>query len=83
MLTGPLTTRMASALEGAYAGMPDPKFVIAFGACAISGGLYAPSTELNRAFIGRFAPSLYVPGCPPHPLTFIVGLLDLLGIGLK
>jgi Ni,Fe-hydrogenase III small subunit/Pyruvate/2-oxoacid:ferredoxin oxidoreductase delta subunit len=81
VLSGPLTRNMAEALELAYAAMPAPKFVIAFGACAISGGLYADSTELERGFLGRFAPQLYVPGCPPHPLAFVQGILDLLGIG--
>lgn len=82
VLSGPLTRNMAEAIELAYAGMPDPKFVISFGACTISGGLYADSTALDRTFLERFAPSLYVPGCPPHPLTFVNGLLDLLGIGV-
>jgi Ni,Fe-hydrogenase III small subunit/NAD-dependent dihydropyrimidine dehydrogenase PreA subunit len=82
VLSGPLTRNMAEAVELAYAGMPEPRFVIAFGACAISGGLYATSPALDRAFFERFIPSLYVPGCPPHPLTFINGLLDLLGIDL-
>ncbi|HVZ37609.1 MAG TPA: NADH:ubiquinone oxidoreductase, partial [Polyangiaceae bacterium] len=83
VLSGPLTRNMAEAVELAYAGMPEPSFVIAFGACAISGGLYATSPALDRAFLERFTPSLYVPGCPPHPLTFVNGLLDLLGIDLQ
>jgi NADH:ubiquinone oxidoreductase subunit B-like Fe-S oxidoreductase len=62
--------------------MPAPKFVIACGACAISGEPYAASAQLDRSFLDRFPPSLFVPGCPPHPLTFINGILDLLGIGL-
>jgi Ni,Fe-hydrogenase III small subunit/Pyruvate/2-oxoacid:ferredoxin oxidoreductase delta subunit len=82
VLSGPLTRNMAEALELAYAGMPAPKFVIAFGACAISGGLYAESTALERGFLDRFAPQLYVPGCPPHPLTFIRGILELLGVAV-
>jgi Ni,Fe-hydrogenase III small subunit/ferredoxin len=80
VLSGPLTRNMADALDLAYAGMPDPKFVVAFGACPISGGIFAESTTLDRRFLDRFAPALYVPGCPPHPLTFLNGLLDLLGI---
>lgn len=80
VLSGPLTRNMAEALALAYEAMPEPRFVVAFGACAISGGLYADSTALERSFLERFTPSLWVPGCPPHPLTFLVGLLDLLGI---
>lgn len=81
VLSGPLTRNMADAVEIAYDAMPDPKFVISFGACAISGGLYADSEAIDRRFLEHLAPSLYVPGCPPHPLTFVIGLLDLLGLG--
>lgn len=83
VLSGPLTRNMADAVELAWAGMPDPKFVVAFGACAISGGPYMASDALDRGFLGRFRPSLFVPGCPPHPLTFVTGLLDLLGIATQ
>lgn len=79
VLTGPVTQNMSEALSLAYEGMPDPKFVIAVGACAISGGIFDGSTALDRSFVERFKPSLYVPGCPPHPLTFLNGILDLLG----
>ena len=82
VLSGPLTANMADAVELAYAAMPEPKLVISFGACAISGGLYEASGAIDRRFLGALAPALYVPGCPPHPLTFVVGLLDLLGIGV-
>jgi Ni,Fe-hydrogenase III small subunit/NAD-dependent dihydropyrimidine dehydrogenase PreA subunit len=79
VLTGPLTTNMARATQLAWEAMPDPKFVVAFGACAISGGLYERSEELNRQFLVDNKPVLYVPGCPPHPLTFAHAILDLLG----
>lgn len=79
VISGPLTANMSQALELAYEGMPDPKFVIAVGACAISGGLYEESSALNREFLNKFQPSLYIPGCPPHPLTLANGILDLLG----
>jgi Ni,Fe-hydrogenase III small subunit/Pyruvate/2-oxoacid:ferredoxin oxidoreductase delta subunit len=80
VLSGPITRNMAEALRLCWEGMPRPKFVIAVGACAISGGAFAESDALDRAFLADFAPSLYVPGCPPHPLTFVCGILDLLGI---
>jgi len=83
VLSGPLTANMRQALELAWEGMPAPKFVIAVGACAISGGPYAKSGVLAREFLGREVPALYVPGCPPHPLTIINGILDLLGVDLR
>jgi NADH:ubiquinone oxidoreductase subunit B-like Fe-S oxidoreductase len=60
--------------------MPAPKFVIAVGACAISGGPWAGSPAIARDFLERFPPTLFVPGCPPHPLTLVCAVLDLLGI---
>lgn len=81
VLTGPLTKNMADAVRLAWEAMPDPRFVIAFGACAISGGLYAESPAIERSFLDDVGPMLYVPGCPPHPLTFVHGILALLGLG--
>lgn len=79
VLTGPISRHMARALELCWEGIPEPRFVIAVGACAISGGVFHDSPELDRSFMGRFTPQLYVPGCPPHPLSIACGLLDLLG----
>jgi Ni,Fe-hydrogenase III small subunit/ferredoxin len=80
VLSGPLTANMREAVDLAWEAMPAPKFVIAVGACAISGGPYAESGALAREFLGHSVPALYLPGCPPHPLTIINGLLDLLGV---
>lgn len=79
VLSGPLTKNMKEALDLAYEGMPDPKFIIAVGSCAISGGLYSSSKVIDRSFLERFTPDLFVPGCPPHPLSIVNGILDLLG----
>ena len=80
VLTGPITRNMADALQGCWDAMPEPKLVIAVGACAISGSPFEGSAAIERSFLERFRPALYVPGCPPHPLTFICGVLDLLGM---
>jgi Ni,Fe-hydrogenase III small subunit/NAD-dependent dihydropyrimidine dehydrogenase PreA subunit len=80
VLTGPISRNMAEALQLCWDGMPDPKFVITVGACAISGSPFEGAGTLDRGFLDRFAPALYVPGCPAHPLTFVSGILDLLGI---
>lgn len=78
VVTGPVTANMASALEESFAAVPAPKLLIAFGTCAIGGGLFAGSPEIDRSFFDRHPVDLVVPGCPPHPLTFIDGLLGLL-----
>lgn len=80
VLSGPITRNMADALQVCWDAIPEPKLVIAVGACAISGGVFADSDALQRTFLDQFKPALYVPGCPPHPLTFISGIMDLLGI---
>ncbi len=71
---------MVEAVQLAWDAMTEPKFVVSVGACAISGGLYAQSATLDRTLLSRCPPVLYVPGCPPHPLTFIAAILDVLGI---
>lgn len=80
VLTGPLTRNMKDAVRLAWDAIPDPRFVVAVGACAISGGLYDGASGVDRGFLESVGPSLYVPGCPPHPLTFVNAMLDFLGV---
>jgi len=79
IVTGPVTRNMRLALEKTWAAVPDPKIVIAVGACAISGGPYAERPEQWNGADGIVPVDLYVPGCPPHPLTILDGILRLLG----
>jgi len=78
VITGPLTQNMAKAIEICYEAVPNPKIIIVFGTCAISGGIFQNSSELQRKFLEKNKIDLFIPGCPPHPLTFINGLLDWL-----
>ena len=80
VLTGPVTRNMADALQLCWDAMPEPKLVIAVGACAISGSPFDGAGTLDRSFLQRCPPSLYIPGCPAHPLSIVSGILDLLGI---
>jgi Ni,Fe-hydrogenase III small subunit/NAD-dependent dihydropyrimidine dehydrogenase PreA subunit len=78
VITGPLTKAMAQATELCFDALPAPKIIILAGACAISGGIFKNSPEIDRAFLESHKIDLYIPGCPPHPLTFITGILDWL-----
>lgn len=79
VVTGAVNRNMRRALELTYEAVPAPKLVIAVGACAISGGPFRGSPEVS-AGVGDILPvDLWVPGCPPHPLTMLDGLLRLLG----
>jgi Ni,Fe-hydrogenase III small subunit/Pyruvate/2-oxoacid:ferredoxin oxidoreductase delta subunit len=79
LVTGALSQNMRLALRKTWDAVPEPKIVIAVGACAISGGPYLDHPEVANGIEGELPIDLYVPGCPPHPLTVLDGLLRLLG----
>ena len=79
IITGPVTENMKLALRKTYDATPAPKLVIAVGACAISGGPYVDHPEQNNGADSVVPVDLYIPGCPPHPMTILDGLLRLLG----
>jgi Ni,Fe-hydrogenase III small subunit/Pyruvate/2-oxoacid:ferredoxin oxidoreductase delta subunit len=79
LVTGPVTRNMEEALTKAYLAAPEPRLVAAMGTCAISGcpfgGSYATGTGVDSVL----PVDIYIPGCPPHPRTVILGLLGALG----
>ncbi len=79
LVTGPVTRNMELALRKTYDATPDPKLVVAAGACAISGGIFGE----NYATVGsvdRLVPvDVYIPGCPPRPEALIYGILLAVG----
>ena len=79
VVSGPVTRNMAEALEICYDAVPDPRILVACGTEACSGGLYAESRAVDRTFFDRHTPDLWRPGVPTHPMTFIDGMMTLLG----
>lgn len=79
VVTGAISKNMELALKKTYEAVPDPKIVIAIGACAINGGPFEGSPEVLNGADTVVPVDLYIPGCPPHPLTVLDGLLRLLG----
>jgi Ni,Fe-hydrogenase III small subunit len=78
MVTGPLVRAMDVALAKTYDAMPDPKVVVAVGACPL-GGIY-PESDLVHGELRRVLPvDVNIPGCPPSPLALLQGLLVAVG----
>jgi Ni,Fe-hydrogenase III small subunit len=69
---------MMLALQKTYEAVPDPKLVIAVGACAISGGPFLDHPEVHNGVESKLPIDLYIPGCPPNPITILDGLLRLI-----
>lgn len=75
-VTGPISRNMRQALMDTYDAVPSPKIVIASGCCPISGGPFYGSDEIVGDLNSLIPVDLYIPGCPPHPLTTLHALLS-------
>lgn len=79
VITGAVSRNMRDALYRTYEAMPEPRLVVAVGACAINGGPFRDSPEVSNGVPADLPVDLWIAGCPPHPLTVLDGLLRLLG----
>lgn len=77
IVAGPVTKRMVPVIKRLYAQMPEPKWIIAMGSCATSGGGFAESYNVIKGVDTILPVDVYVPGCPPKPEALINGFLKL------
>jgi Ni,Fe-hydrogenase III small subunit len=75
VVTGPVSRNMQAALLATYEALPAPRAVIAVGSCAISGGPFHGGAEITEGLERLLPVDLFIPGCPPHPLSNLDALL--------
>lgn len=75
VVTGPISRNMKTALLQTYEAVPAPKAVIAVGSCTLTGGPFRGSPEITEGLDKILDVDLFIPGCPPHPLTNLHALL--------
>ena len=81
LVTGPVTRNMEIALRRTYEAAPEPRVVVAVGACGCSGGIFGEATYASVGGVDRVLPvDVYIPGCPPRPQAILNGLLVAMGI---
>jgi len=78
LVTGPVTYAMREPLRRAYEAMPEPRWVMAAGTCAVSGGVAGGGYATGNGLEGVLSVDLYLPGCPPNPAAVIEALLMFL-----
>jgi Ni,Fe-hydrogenase III small subunit len=79
VITGAVSRNMLDAVYRTFEAIPEPRLVIAVGACAINGGPFRDSPEVVNGVPADVPVDLWIAGCPPHPVTVLDGLLRLLG----
>lgn len=80
LCTGPVTRQMYYPLLRAYEATPDPKIVVALGACGSTGGIFYDAYSVLSGIDKIIPVDVYIPGCPPHPASIIYGLTTALGV---
>jgi Ni,Fe-hydrogenase III small subunit/NAD-dependent dihydropyrimidine dehydrogenase PreA subunit len=81
LVTGPVTRNMEIALRRTYEAAPEPRVVVAVGACGCSGGIFGEGTYAAIGGVDRVLPvDVYIPGCPPRPQAILNGLLVAMGV---
>ena len=79
LVTGPVTRNMELALRKTYEATPDPRLVVAVGACGCSGGIFGQNYATCGGVDSVLPVDVYIPGCPPNPHALLHGILTAIG----